>query len=165
MNDKQPSTPGEDEKTNTTAGTHDEWDEALREGKDPDAAGKAAAKDDAPEPVYPTVEAFVTEFFAKIIRRRHMSGWVWCPQWWQHPEATARLDALWRAWEFLRLDGTTGMSVWWRDHCDPHLAFLTDGDRSPFGQCRNDKHEGEYDELTVLPAPPGWWDGDDDEKS
>jgi uncharacterized protein DUF4913 len=46
---------------------------------------------------------------------------VWCPEWWRHPEAVARLDALWRAWEHLRLDAATGLSVWFRDHADHHM--------------------------------------------
>ncbi|PXY16644.1 hypothetical protein BAY60_36070 (plasmid) [Prauserella muralis] len=108
--------------------------------------------------MYPDVEAWVTDWFAQIIRRPRIKGWRWCPQWWQHPEAIDRLEALWRAWEALRLDGTTGMSVWWRDHCDPHLAALTDQDRSPFKQCSEERgHVGEDEPLPVEPAPSGFW--------
>ncbi|MGV0111135.1 DUF4913 domain-containing protein [Arthrobacter sp. CP30] len=32
--------------------------------------------------------------------------------------AVSRLNALWRAWETLRLDPGTGMSDWWRIHAD-----------------------------------------------
>jgi len=42
-----------------------------------------------------------------------------------------RLEALWRAWEHLRQDPALGMSVWWRDHADPHMAALLDPD-GPF---------------------------------
>ncbi|WP_221186477.1 DUF4913 domain-containing protein [Terracoccus luteus] len=31
---------------------------------------------------------------------------------------------MWRAWEALRLDPATGMSVWWRDHADHHMTVL-----------------------------------------
>ncbi|WP_372697705.1 DUF4913 domain-containing protein [Arthrobacter sp. JSM 101049] len=34
------------------------------------------------------------------------------------------MDALWRAWEHLRLDPTTGRSVWWKGHTDVHMAVL-----------------------------------------
>ena len=42
-----------------------------------------------------------------------------------------RLEALWRAWEHLRLDPATGMSVWWRDHADHHMRVLM-ADDGPF---------------------------------
>jgi hypothetical protein len=122
------------------------------------AGGGSTSATDASEPVYPTVETWVTEWFAPMIRRPRIKGWRWCPQWWQHAEAVARLEALWRSWESMRLDGTTGMSVWWRDHCDPHLAAQ---DRSPFKQCSEDKgHVGEDEPLSVEPTPPGWWGND-----
>jgi len=133
----------------------DQWDQAFAQAR---PAGKPADKD-TPEPVYASVEAWVTEWFAPMIRRPTRSHLVWCPRWWEHGEALARLEALWRSWEALRLDGTTGMSVWWRDHCDPHLAFLRDDNQSPFADCRDGEHR-EFDELQVAPAPPGWW-GDD----
>lgn len=145
----------------------DEWDAAFdeRAGDEVDVdvdgtrPGATGAKDQ-PEPVYPTVEAWVVEFLAPTIRRRPTRSGVWCPQWWRHAEAVSRLEALWRAWEFLRLDGTTGMSVWWRDHLNPHLADLIDQDRSPFAQCTANGHVGEEDPLPVELAPADWW-GDD----
>ena len=56
--------------------------------------------------------------------RRALDGTqrTWCPEWWRHAEAPSRLEALWRAWEHLRLDPATGMSVWFRDHADHHMA-------------------------------------------
>ena len=42
-----------------------------------------------------------------------------------------RLEALWRSWEFLRRDPSTGMSVWLRDHADHHMSVLMDPD-GPF---------------------------------
>lgn len=81
-------------------------------------------------------------------------GATWCPQWWKHAEAISRLEALWRAWEFLRLDGTTGMGVWWRDNTDHHMSVLlsTDG---PFKGCTPD--DGHRPKLAPLPCeqPPG----------
>jgi hypothetical protein len=59
------------------------------------------------------------------------------------------LEALWRAWEFLRLEGTAGMSVWWRDHADHHMSVLlsTDG---PFKGCTTD--DGRGPNLPLYPA-------------
>ncbi|NMM17173.1 MAG: DUF4913 domain-containing protein [Cellulomonas sp.] len=56
------------------------------------------------------------------------SSTAWCPQWWKDAEGTYRLEALWRAWEHVRLDPATGSSVWLRDHADPHMAVLLSSD-------------------------------------
>jgi hypothetical protein len=148
----------------------DEWDDALSPAttetvainatpvtSSNGAGGGSTSATDAPEP-----EPHGGNVGYRMVRpddpRPRIKGWRWCPQWWQHAEAVARLEALWRSWESMRLDGTTGMSVWWRDHCDPHLAAQ---DRSPFKQCSEDKgHVGEDEPLSVEPTPPGWWGND-----
>jgi len=38
------------------------------------------------------------------------------------------LEVLWRSWERLRQDATTGMSWGWRDHADRNMAVLMDPD-------------------------------------
>jgi hypothetical protein len=62
-----------------------------------------------------------------------VARWFGAPVWWGHPEAVARLTALWRAWEVLRLDPATGMSNWWTLHFDPHMPYcsMPSGARSP----------------------------------
>lgn len=110
---------------------------------------------DSPSLRYPTLTAWVTEYLAPTIRRPEKNGRVWCPQWWRHAEAISRLEALWRSWEHLRLDGATGMSTWWRDHADHHLAALIDTD-GPFSRCRCG-HAGENDPLAVEPPPADWF--------
>jgi hypothetical protein len=72
------------------------------------------------------VAEFVSGKLATSYRRQLsvQGGATWCPQWWKRAEAISRLEALWRAWEFLRLDGTTGMSVWWRELGDHHMSVL-----------------------------------------
>ena len=56
--------------------------------------------------LYTGVEDWVINLLAPTIERRlDASGagtLTWCPLWWQHPEANARLEALWRAWEVCR---------------------------------------------------------------
>ena len=76
---------------------------------------------------YGSVDEFVREYLRHVYRRR-INGRerVWSARWWEHDEAVIRLEALWRAWEHLRQDPTTGMSVWWRDHADHHMAALMD---------------------------------------
>ena len=63
-------------------------------------------------------------------------------------EAGVDVQALWRAWEALRLDATTGMSVWWRDHADHHLPILLSPD-GPFARCAARAHQ-----TPPIPYPP-----------
>jgi Domain of unknown function (DUF4913) len=103
--------------------------------------------------VYPTVEAWVTDYLAPIIQRP-TTGRFWCPSWWTHPEAVWRLTALWQAWEALTTDGQTGPSSWWLHHLDPHLRFLFDRS-GPFAGCRGGHTD--LDPLPVTPRPPVWF--------
>ncbi|MEV4991616.1 DUF4913 domain-containing protein [Pseudarthrobacter sp. LMD1-1-1.1] len=133
-----------------------EWDDEL-EDTSTETSGQGENDEDAPELFYPNVAEFVSNKLAISYRRQLnvQGGVTWCPQWWKHAEAISRLEALWRAWEFLRLDGTTGMSVWWRDHADHHMSVLLSAD-GPFKGCTPD--DGHRTKLTPLPCeepPPG----------
>jgi hypothetical protein len=120
-----------------------------------EAARRAEAEADNAEakPVYETLLDFVDEMIRPHYRREVVDGnsRKWCPQWWAHGEAYRRLDALWRAWEHLRQDPNTGMSVWWRDHADHHMSKLFDP-QGPFSAC-SVKH-GHKTSLPPLPADP-----------
>jgi hypothetical protein len=112
--------------------------------------------EEQPKLLYPTVEAWVTDWLSPGFRRSTAalnSTHRWCKDWWKHGEAASRLDALWRAWEHLRLDPATGMSVWYRDHCSHHMAVLMDPD-GPFANCK-EGHQPEIAPLAVSPAPAG----------
>jgi hypothetical protein len=64
----------------------------------------------------------------------------WCPTWWEHEEALARLHALWMAWQELtdpEAGGWTGPSSWHRDHLDPAIRELRAPD-GPFARCMTD---------------------------
>jgi hypothetical protein len=124
------------------------------------------ALDDVPvgeEPTlyYGSLDEFVREYLVKNYRRR-VDGQrtVWAADWWNYPEATIRLDALWRAWEHLRLDPATGMSVWLRDHADHHMSVLLDP-RGPFdaagaGEGRvNTNDDAKGAELPYIAPPVG----------
>ncbi|MEV0365395.1 DUF4913 domain-containing protein [Nocardia fusca] len=106
-------------------------------------------------PTYKNVVEFVENYLSVVYRRQvsDLSDTVWCPEWWKHTEAIARLDAMWRAWEHLRQDGATGMSVWFLDHADQHMAVLLDP-KGPFKYCS--VRHGHKDMLVPLPltAPP-----------
>jgi hypothetical protein len=103
---------------------------------------------------FATVEFFTGE--AKI---------RWCPTWWVHPEAVARLKALWSA--YLGADVAEGpeaaaaMSNWWLHHWDPHREVLFH-DKGPFRSCDVEHgHLWSSTDRRVLPVPetpPESWD-------
>ncbi|MEE6289300.1 DUF4913 domain-containing protein [Georgenia sp. MJ173] len=106
---------------------------------------------------YGSVDEFVREYLRHVYRRR-INGRerVWAARWWEHDEAVIRLEALWRAWEHLRQDPATGMSVWWRDHADHHMAVLMDPD-GPFASADSTAETNQTKKGSSLPyaAPPG----------
>ncbi|MGC9670950.1 DUF4913 domain-containing protein [Planosporangium sp. 12N6] len=130
----------------------------------PPAAGASAlaATDDgeAAELLYDNVAQFVDEYLRYVVERRIAAGSgagvFWCAKWWAHPEALSRIYALWRAWEALRVtDKALGMSVWWRDHLDPHLTQLT-SEYGPFGRCQppQEGRPGRHHEPKPMPTEP-----------
>ncbi|MGO9957762.1 MAG: DUF4913 domain-containing protein [Solirubrobacteraceae bacterium] len=108
----------------------------------------------APETYFPSLLAWFEQWLRPVYRRS-IRGELreWCPEWWQHAEAISRLEALWRAWEALRLDPGTGLSVWWRDHADHHLAALLDAD-GPFKACGDGHLDDNPEMLPHTPPPP-----------
>jgi hypothetical protein len=123
-------------------------------------AEQYAEETGAAQLVHRSLDAFVTEYLAVIIRRRlNRATQVWCPEWWRHPEAIARLAALWRAFEYLSTDPAMGMSTWWLGHADPHLRSLMDPEFGPFALC--DPREGhnprELEGLPLVESPPELW--------
>ncbi|MBS2993348.1 DUF4913 domain-containing protein [Rhodococcus erythropolis] len=104
-----------------------------------------------PQMVFGSAEEFMRDWLAPTYRRQvtDTPSRAWCPQWWKHEEAVNRVEALWRAWEYLRLDAKTGMSVWWRDHADHHMEKLFAGD-GPFKGCSVDRG---HKALSVDPLP------------
>lgn len=116
-----------------------------------EAAGSQAGQ---PTLYYGSVDEFVREYLRHVYRRR-INGRerVWAARWWEYDEAVIRLEALWRAWEHLRLDPGTGMSVWWRDHADYHMAVLMD-ERGPFADAEV-THTKKGGPLPYEAPPPG----------
>lgn len=107
---------------------------------------------------YPDLDAFVREYLRHMYARA-VDGRTrfWAADWWRYPEAIARLDALWRSWEALRLDPATGMSVWFRDHADIHMPVLFSDDgpfaRADHGAAINHCEKGEP--LPYIAPPEG----------
>jgi len=110
----------------------------------------------APQLYYPTLEVFVHDYLIGTYRR-HIDGRNrnWCPQWWCHAEAIARLEAMWRSFEHLRMEPATGTSVWFINHADPHMAALLDPD-GPFKYCTPENgHAPRLPPLQVQRPPAG----------
>lgn len=130
-------------------------DEAADSTKsDEDAATKPERR--KPAPLFRSLEAWVSGWFAPIYVRRSSRDFRWCPEWWQHAEVISRLQCLWETWEVARLEGGGAMSGWWHD-VEQHMAVIT-ADGGPFGECTSsDGHKGSGDGLRILPAPPGTW--------
>lgn len=99
-----------------------------------DLEGDVPTDTAGPETRFASLPEFVSEFLVQIWRKELLAG-CWCDQWWEHPEAVLRLEAVWDAFEALRLEPGTGVSVWTRDHLDYHMRVLTTRETSPFYRC------------------------------
>ncbi|RGE19091.1 DUF4913 domain-containing protein [Leucobacter sp. wl10] len=132
-----------------------EWDDEPTSQQQPAAAPgeETAAASAEPQLFFGSVDEFVREKLRYVyVRRVGPSGpHRWAAEWWRSPEAISRLEALWRAWEALRLEPSFGMSVWWRDHADHHMAVLLSPD-GPFADSRDRTEQGEPLPYSAPPA-------------
>lgn len=113
----------------------DDLHEGLVDDEEIEAGGEVAN-------LYPGVVEFVSGFLTIVYARpvgAQITGFRWCPRWWEHPEALSRLEALWKAFETLRQDPGTGAAVWWRDYADPTMSTLCSPE-GPFKGCSPTSH-------------------------
>lgn len=109
---------------------------------DDDAPQTGAAHSHA-EPEAELVFDSAIEFFVELLAPSYVrdvnegAELAWCPEWYKHPEALIRVEALWRSWEHLRLEPALGISTWWLNHADPHMRVLMDT-QGPFKKCAHD---------------------------
>lgn len=77
----------------------------------------------------------------------------WCAKWYEHPEAVARLHALWLAWQqYTDAEaGLSGPSTWHRDHLDQTLIHLRAPD-GPFAACTTSPARPTH-RVLATPAP------------
>ena len=96
---------------------------------------------------------WVNYLFLPVYGREISTTRPWCAQWHEHPEAVARLHALWLAWQQLTdaEAGLSGPSVWHRDHLDQTLVHLRAPD-GPFAACTTSPTRPNHRVLTT-PAP------------
>ncbi|MEO3939438.1 DUF4913 domain-containing protein (plasmid) [Dermatophilaceae bacterium Soc4.6] len=115
-------------------------------------------------PFFSGVEAFVEGFVLPNWRHGSGAGVRWCRQWWKHPEAVGRLEALWEAFEAMRLQPAPAISSWWLHHFDPHLRALTAGD-GVFAGCTATERESVHSprpDWPAMPPIPGLFEADPD---
>jgi len=113
---------------------------------------------ETPRLYFGSTDEFVRDYLRNVYRRR-IDGEhrLWAGAWWKYDEAVIRLEALWRAWESLRLDPSTGMSVWWRDHADHHMPMLMDPNGAFAALDRDDpaNQNGKGGPLPYVAPPEG----------
>lgn len=111
-----------------------------------------------PDPAlaFPSLPAFVEDFFLEVCFRGQDPSAAWCPRWWDHEDVVLRLEALWDAFEALRTEAGVGTAVWIRDYLDPTIAAVTNRGAGPFRQCdpRRDVHQP-LPKLACVPPPEG----------
>lgn len=107
--------------------------------------------------LYSSLSAWVEDYLSVIYSRRLGTRHVWCPHWWDHPEAVVRLEAMWRAWEHMRKsDAALGIAAWFTEVADPMMRELLDPD-GPFKGCDPERHRPKPETdmtLPVIPPPP-----------
>ncbi|WP_346158672.1 DUF4913 domain-containing protein [Streptomyces roseiscleroticus] len=96
---------------------------------------------------------WVNYLFLPVYGREVSTSRPWCAQWHEHPEAIARLHALWLAWQqFTDTEaGLSGPSTWHRDHLDQTLAHLRAPD-GPFAACTTSASRPNH-RVLASPAP------------
>jgi hypothetical protein len=110
-------------------------------------------EDKSPPPMFNSLEEWVHGWLLPLYRRSLDGPAVtFCREWWRHPEAYLRLDALWKSWEFMRRKPGTGMAVWMRDYCDYHMGALM-REQGTFKGCTIESHNHEYSLQPWVVAP------------
>ena len=96
---------------------------------------------------------WVNYLFLPVYGREISTSRPWCAQWHEHPEAVARLHALWLAWQQLTdaEAGLSGPSTWHRDHLDQALEHLRAPD-GPFAACTTSPTRPNH-RVLATPAP------------
>lgn len=89
----------------------------------------------------------------------------WCAKWWKHPEAVARLWALYKAHTqaFDLSENLDAESDWWLNHWDRHRAILLDGENGPFRDCDptlghlSSRRRNKGQPVLAVSLPPDEW--------
>lgn len=155
-----------DESENETAAEADESETQETTETTTTQAEQDTAEDETPKLVYPNAGAWVNGWLLPRYRRALGGGKRrWDPNWWRYEEAGGALEALWQAWEHLRLEPGTGIAVFYRDYLYPIMDQIT-GPDGPFWNYHN---KPESVPANVIPpawettaTPRGWFREEDD---
>ena len=99
----------------------------------------------------PWVEANITTLISRKVPTTDGAP-KWCPQWWDHAEAIARLEAARQAWITLSSAGGTGMVTYF-DYLDRVVLAVLTSETGPFARCGPRYHTVERP-LGHTPPPP-----------
>lgn len=126
------------------------------------AAAQLRTAEETPSPAeeppalrFASLPLFVTYYVLPnwVHRMGEAYGGSWCSRWWEHPEAVTRLEAVWEAFEVMRLQPPPSLSTWLRDHFDPHMRALT-LPYGPFYRCAAEDHRTVHELVPAWPAEP-----------
>jgi len=112
-----------------------------------------------PAPRYSSPGEFVGKYLSHIYAQQvtDTTTALWCPEWWEHPQAVLRLGLLHRTYETAILRGSEALSLWQLVHADPHMRQLF-SPTGPFRYCS--ARHGHKPLITPLPcywaAAPDW---------
>lgn len=92
--------------------------EPLREPEGEDGPGPSG---------FHTSEQFFEGFLKHVYARDpDNSAVIWCPRWFEHPEALYVVEELWRSWETQRMVPGVGEAIWLVNFFYPLMTKLTD---------------------------------------
>ncbi len=113
--------------------------------------GAQAETAEIPRPDLDTLHRWVGTHLAVMVRKTTTTGEGggvrWCQRWWEHGDAVERFTALFLTHGQLSASGEpTWLSVYLRDHLDPHWTTLT-SPYGPFYACSPRKHSAAIEPL------------------
>lgn len=131
----------------------------LAHDTEPDTPAEAEPTEDGPR--YPNAGEWVNDWLLPHYRRQlGGSNRRWDPNWWQYEEAGSALEALWQAFETLRLEPGTGMAVFFRDFLYPIMDRITAVD-GPFWNHHTPPPHVDSNTIPApwetTPTPTGWF--------
>lgn len=128
----------------------EEMSDLLHESLHQDDSGPRGDSESGQTVVFANAYDFFHRWLRHMYRRRcGTPECKWRADWYECPEALARITELWRVWERSRLDKGDAMAVWWRDFCDPTMDRLM----SPSGPFAESDTRCGYDEPLPCDIP------------
>lgn len=102
--------------------------------------------------IYPSLDAWVDDWYARVMVQHLTNTKTWCPQWWAHSSAIAQLAALWDAWEALYNQGGTSAAEWFTSYGYPITEQLMRAD-GPLHGCKDHRDPKNTFEWAVPKDP------------